>query len=155
MQPPQPEHPLDATLGEVARLVGYDLGDEAVTPGGTLPLTLHWQALGATDRPYTVFVHLVDEAGNIRGYGDGEPGGGQFPTTGWLAGEYLADAHTVNIAADAPPGMYRLEVGLYDPATGARLLTVRRRGSCGAGLRRCRLVGSEEWDANGRGQTLT
>jgi len=95
-----------------------------VAPGGELPVTLHWQALGATDRPYTVFVHLVDEAGTIRGYGDGEPGGGAFPTTGWLTGEYIADAHTVTVAADAPPGAYRLQIGLYDPTTGARLLTI-------------------------------
>jgi hypothetical protein len=119
--PPQPQHPADATFGGVARMVGYDLPVEAIAPGGELPVTLHWQALGATDRPYTVFVHLVDDAEKVRGYGDSEPGGGQFPTTGWLSGEYIADAHTVTVAADAPPGTYRLEVGLYDPATGQRV----------------------------------
>ena len=118
-----PQHPADATFGGVARLVGYDSGAADLISGGELPVTLHWQALGATDRPYTVFVHLVDAAGNIRGYGDSEPGGGQFPTTGWLPGEYIADVHTVTVAADAPPGAYWLEVGLYDPATGQRLLT--------------------------------
>jgi hypothetical protein len=123
MTAPQPEHPLDVTFDETARLVGYDLGETAATPGRTLPITLHWQVLGATDRPHSVFVHLVDEAGSIRGYGDSQPGGGQYPTTGWLAGEYLVDEHTVTVAADAPPGTYRLEVGLYDPATGKRLLT--------------------------------
>jgi len=123
MAAPQPQHAADAAFGDVARLVGYDLPDERVTPGATLPVTLHWQALGATDRPYTVFVHLADETGTIHGYGDGEPGGGQYPTTGWLAGEYIADAHTVAVAADAAPGTYRLEVGLYDPVTGQRLVT--------------------------------
>jgi hypothetical protein len=124
MTPPQPEHAADTTFGGVARLMGYDLPTETIAPGGELSLTLHWQALGATDRPYTIFVHLVDEAWNIRGYGDSEPGGGAFPTTGWLSGEHIADAHTVTVAEDAPPGTYRLEVGLYDPATGQRLLTV-------------------------------
>jgi hypothetical protein len=123
MNPPQPQHPTDATFDGVARLVGYDLPLETIGPGGALPMTLHWQALGATERPYTVFVHLVDEAGTIRGYGDSEPGGNQFPTTGWLSGEYIADAHTVTVSADAPPGAYWLEVGLYDPATGQRLAT--------------------------------
>ena len=88
MTAPNPQHPTDATFGDVARLVGYDLEAADVISGGELPVTLHWQALGATERPLTVFVHLVDEAGNIRGYGDSEPGGGQFPTTGWLPGEY-------------------------------------------------------------------
>jgi hypothetical protein len=120
---PKPQYAADANFGAVARLVGYDLSTASILPGSTLPITLHWQALGATDRPYTVFVHLVDETGAIRGYGDGEPGGGQFPTTGWQAGEHIADAHPVTVVADALAGTYRLDVGLYDPETGQRLLT--------------------------------
>ena len=121
LTPPQPQHPADATFGDVARLIGYDLASAETRPGGALDLTLHWQALASTDRPYTVFVHLLDEAGNVKGYGDSEPGGGAYPTTGWLPGEYLADRHTVTLAPDAPAGTYRLAVGLYDPATGERL----------------------------------
>ena len=120
---PQPQHRADATFGSTARLVGYDLASAETWPGGALDLTLHWQALTSTDRPYTVFVHLLDEAGNIKGYGDSEPGGGAYPTTGWLQGEYLADRHTVTLAPDTPAGTYRLAVGLYDPATGERLKT--------------------------------
>ena len=57
----------------------------------------------------------------MRGYGDSEPGDGAYPTTGWLPGEYLADTHTVAVASEAPPGIYRLAIGLYDPVTGERL----------------------------------
>jgi hypothetical protein len=126
MTPPGPIYAADVRFGEVARLVGYDLAPAAqaeIAPGSALSLTLHWQAIGSTDRAYTVFVHLVDEAGATHGYGDSEPGAGQFPTTGWLPGEYLADRHEVTIVAGAPPGRYRLAVGLYDPATGQRLTT--------------------------------
>ena len=105
LTPPQPQHPADVTFGNVARLIGYDLATPITGrgPGGTLDLTLHWQALAPSDRAYTVFVHLLDEAGNFKGYGDSEPGGGAYPTTGWLAGEYLADRHTITIAPDVPP----------------------------------------------------
>ena len=123
MTPPEPQYPADATFGDAARLAGYDLASAEMRPGGALDLTLHWQALASTDRPYTVFVHLLDEAGTVKGYGDSEPGGGAYPTTGWLPGEYLADRHTVTLAPDAPAGTYRLAVGLYDPATGERLKT--------------------------------
>ena len=123
MTPPQPQHRADATYGNAARLIGYDLAMAEMQPGGTLDLTLHWQALATTDRPYSVFVHLLDEAGNVKGYGDSEPGSGAYPTTGWLPDEHLADLHTVTIAPDAPPGAYRLAIGLYDPATGERLKT--------------------------------
>ena len=120
---PQPQHPADAIFGDVARLIGYDLASAGTQPGRTLDLTLHWQALASTDRAYTVFVHLLDEAGIVRGYGDSEPGSGAYPTTGWLPSEYLADPHTVTIAPDAPSGIYRLAVGLYDPVTRERLKT--------------------------------
>ena len=120
LTPPQPKHPADVDFDDVGKLVGYDLDlpEAGLAQGGTLDLTLHWQALASADRAYTVFVHLVDEKGDIRGYGDSEPGGGAYPTTGWLPGEYLADLHTVTVAPDAPAGTYRLAVGLYDPVTG-------------------------------------
>lgn len=123
--PPQPQHGADVLFAPAGRLIGYDLaaGEEGFRPGAVIPLTLYWQAAAATERPLTVFVHLVNEAGEIRGYGDGEPAGGRLPTTSWLAGEYLTDPHTVSIDAAAPPGAYRLRIGLYDAATGQRLLT--------------------------------
>ena len=123
LTPPQPQHPAEVTFGDAARLAGYDLVSLETQPGGALDLTLHWQALTSTHRPYTVFVHLLDEAGNVKGYGDSEPGGGAYPTTGWLPGEYLTDRHTVTLAPDAPAGTYQVAVGLYDPATGERLKT--------------------------------
>ena len=123
MTSPQPPHPANVTFGGVAGLTGYDLASEEIRPGGALDLTLHWQALAATERPYTIFVHLLDEAGNVIGYGDSEPGGGAYPTTGWFPGEYLADTHTVTVASATPAGTYRLAIGLYDPTTGERLKT--------------------------------
>jgi hypothetical protein len=107
----------------LAELTGYDLTGEEVQAGGSFDVTLHWKALGASERPYTVFVHLLDDEGNIRGYGDGEPGHGAYPTAGWVAGEHIADTHTLRVQADARPGAHRLAVGFYDPTTGERLLT--------------------------------
>ena len=123
MTAPKPAFPAGVTFGNTAHLLGVDLDGGPVDRGGALALTLHWRALGATDRPYTVFVHLLDEQGQVRGNGDGEPGNGTLPTTGWLGGEYLADEHVITAAGDAPAGSYRIAVGLYDPGTGQRLTT--------------------------------
>jgi hypothetical protein len=121
MNPPAPQFSTDVSFGQVARLVGYDQSNIA---DGALTVTLHWRALGASDRPLTVFVHLLDAQGNVVGYGDSEPGYGAFPTTGWLKDEYLADTHTIKSAPGAVSrGHVRLAVGIYDPATGERLLT--------------------------------
>ncbi|MBI4771727.1 MAG: hypothetical protein HY784_15260 [Chloroflexi bacterium] len=51
------------------------------------------------------------------------PAGWTRPTTGWLAGEYIVDEHRVALPAGLASGPLRLFVGLYDPATGVRLLT--------------------------------
>jgi hypothetical protein len=71
---------------------------------------------------YTVFVHLVDPDGTIYGQWDKEPGErSKQPTTGWMEGEVVVDPISVPLATDAPPGNYRLLVGLYLAPDGPRL----------------------------------
>lgn len=122
-EPPLPQFPLAANFGDQASLVGLDLPQAQVKAGESLPLTLYWQAAGTFDKNWTVFVHLIDHNGQIVSQQDQTPGGGQFPTTGWLPGEYLVDPYTLHIPADTPAGReaYRLEIGLYDPNDFSRL----------------------------------
>ncbi len=119
-QPPNPQHPLDLTLQGGHRLVGYDLIARA-EPGAPINLTLYWQPAGPTDIHYSVFVHLIDHQGNILAQDDREPADGDHPTTSWLAGETVADAHAFPFPPTEATGPFGLEVGLYDPLTGRRL----------------------------------
>ncbi len=116
----RPQLEQTATFGAVARLRGFDLQETAVRPGGTVAVTLYWEALGASAQPLSVFVHLLGEDGRVYGQADGEPGGGQYPTPGWAAGEQFRDPHVVAVDPAAPVGRYRLGIGLYDPKTGRR-----------------------------------
>jgi 4-amino-4-deoxy-L-arabinose transferase-like glycosyltransferase len=118
---PAPQFPFEAVFGEQARLVGLDLPQTAVKAGETLPLTLYWQALAPFDRSWKVFVHLTDEAGQIIGQQDQVPGGGEFPTNGWIPNEYLVDRYQLSVPAEARPGNYQLKIGLYDPNDFSRL----------------------------------
>jgi hypothetical protein len=70
---------------------------------------------------YTVFIHLLDERGEMVAQGDQLPGGGGFPTIGWLPGEVIADHYTIPLQKEAPVGDYRIELGMYDVSTGQRL----------------------------------
>ena len=117
---PHPDAAQQADLGNMARLLGYDLPAQ-VTPGGTLRVALYWQALAEAERSYVRFIHLLDTAGQIVAQQDGVPGAGALPTTSWVAGEVLADDAVLDLPGTMPPGTYRLAVGLYDPATGRRL----------------------------------
>lgn len=115
-----------ADLGTAVRLLGYDLPADTYSPGQIIPLTLYWQARQEMSTPYVVFVHLLGPynpatANPIWGQEDIAPQHGERPTTGWSVGEVVADAHRVPIQANAPPGDYEIEVGMYDPATGRRL----------------------------------
>ncbi len=121
--PPAPGLKLGADFGGKAQLVGLDLPLTTVKPGQNLPLTLYWRATARFDKNWTVFVHLTDSQGQIIGQQDQPPGGGQFPTLGWLPGEYLTDSYNLSISPDAPIGQppNLLSVGLYDPHDFSRL----------------------------------
>ena len=118
---PPLQHPISATLDDQATLLGYDLDSDRLTPGQPFTLTLFWRAEATAKVGYVAFVHLLDQAERIHAQSDRVPAAGTRPTTGWLPGEVIHDAHTLTLAPDAPPGRYVLEVGMYDPASGERL----------------------------------
>lgn len=120
--------PVGAALGENVRLLGYSLHEERLPSTGVLPLTLIWQAQGRIDQSYKVFVHLVDDKGQLVAQRDSEPGGGSKPTTAWAVGETITDRVGVLLPADTPPGEYQLRVGMYDPATMERLPVLDAEG---------------------------
>jgi len=124
---PEIEHPMEATLGDQVRFLGYDVSSPSYKRGETLHLTLYWQAMTRMEESYTVFVHLLAKDGIMGGQWDSVPGGGLLPTTSWLEGEVITDEYEVPIKAGAPPGEYVIEIGMYNVYTGGRL-EVRGKG---------------------------
>ena len=125
MMTPQP-----VRLADGVQLAGFRIADEKASfagdelifhPGETLFLRLYWRAGGPAQAPYTVFTHLVGPDGRLYAQWDNPPVQGSYPTTDWQAGEMIVDAYSLPIAPDAPPGDYRLWVGMYNPSTGERL----------------------------------
>jgi hypothetical protein len=115
---PTTQTAIEADFGPDIQLSGYDLGE---LTGSELPLTLYWRATASPTASYLVFIHLVDEDGNIVSQLDTVPAGGARPTSGWRAGEIVSDAHVLPIPDELPPGLYRLNVGIYNPDDGTRL----------------------------------
>ena len=114
------ESPVRFGVGPDIELVGYRLG-EGAQPGQPLKIALYWRARAAPPEDYTVFVHLVNTAGELVAQHDGQPVGGDYPTSFWDAGETVKDEHEIELPAGLAPGEYRVQVGLYRPADGARL----------------------------------
>jgi len=92
-----------------------------ITP--TLALTLTWQAVAPLADDYTVFVHVLASEAKIA-QRDSHPCDGECPTAGWQPGEIVVDRHRLHLPLDAPPGPYRLAVGLYLLDTGERASVV-------------------------------
>jgi hypothetical protein len=87
-------------------------------------VTLVWRAETETYTSYHVFLHLLDSDGDVVAQSDGVPAGWTRPTTGWLAGEYITDVHTLALPTDpSHSASYSLLTGLYNPVTGERLTT--------------------------------
>lgn len=122
------QHPMEVDLNGKVNLLGYDLVEMEVEPGGTLHLTLYWQAEKEIDTSYKVFTHLLDGGGQLWGQKDSLPCSGEAPTTGWFPGEIVVDEYGMLIEPDAPPGEYVIEVGMYDPETGERLPVFNEKG---------------------------
>jgi hypothetical protein len=109
------QHRVDANLEHRVRLLGYDLGlDETrqLRAGGSLPVTLYWQATREMDTSYKVSVQLVG-ANGVLVQADAVPVAWARPTTGWVTGEVLVDEYTLELPGDVQKGTYRLIVGLY------------------------------------------
>jgi flagellar biogenesis protein FliO len=111
---------LDADFDSQFTLLGYDLPRSTVVAGGSLNLTLYWQARRQQAKNYSSLAQLIDDKGNVVSAQDNlHPG--QYPTSLWQPWGYVTDPHSLPLPPDTPPGRYMLIVGLYEPDTWRRL----------------------------------
>jgi hypothetical protein len=109
-------HVVSANLAGQVALLGYDLPQRRVQPGGALPITLHWQALKTIGADLITFYHLV----NIHDQQEVWKGKDRRPrylysTFIWASGEIVTDPYEFEIDPTMPDGIYNLLVGLYLP----------------------------------------
>lgn len=112
---------VDARLGDHVELLGYTLPSTMISAGDTFSVTLFWRSDGLVGADNHVFVHLLDQGGNLVAQHDGVPASRGRPTWGWQEGEVVRDEHPLPVPAGLPRGTYTLSVGMYDYGTKARL----------------------------------
>jgi 4-amino-4-deoxy-L-arabinose transferase-like glycosyltransferase len=112
--------PTARAFEDTAIFIGASDGvTQTLRPGETRQFVTRWRAVDPIENPRRIFVHLVDPAtGKIIAQHDGL----DAPTKFWQAGDEIAQIHTLHIPDDAPPATYEIWLGLYDPATGVRVL---------------------------------
>ncbi len=108
---------VEANFANQVRLLGYNLGANRAEPGGGIPITLYWQALDWMGYDYTIFVRLLAADQTSHGGRDRLPREG-YRTLYWAPGEIVVDPFGAPVDADAPAGIYYLNVGLYQEVNG-------------------------------------
>ncbi len=103
-------------FGGAIRLVYYDTYSGVMLPGQKYDMTIYWDKIAPIDINANVLVRLVDQDGHQLMRIEGWPKG--VATAKWEMGELLRDNnYEVRILEGTPPGLYRIEVSIYDPAT--------------------------------------
>ena len=87
----------------------------------TITIKLWWRAITEVGEDYAIFVHLVDDRGNVVAQADGVPMAGRYPTGAWTPGERIVDLRVLPLPKELPTGTYHLWVGVYNLLDGQRL----------------------------------
>lgn len=124
-----PTQRVNETFANGIELIGFDLDSrQSFSAGSQIPLTLYWKSNGSINTTYKVFTHLLGDVYNadqnnfLWGQQDNQPENGKRPTPSWRADEIIIDRYAIPFQLNAPAGRYRIEIGLYDPISGERLL---------------------------------
>ncbi|MBN1992329.1 MAG: glycosyltransferase family 39 protein [Anaerolineae bacterium] len=114
---PTLQYPLGGEFGNELRLLGYNLSPHPRF-GDPLMVTFFWRVLASPPAERFVYLRLLDAQGHVWAQADSPPVMGLWPVDRWQPGMLIEDAQELSVPPGMPAGMYRLEVGLYDPASG-------------------------------------
>jgi hypothetical protein len=93
-----------------------------------LGVLLRWKTNRPLASSYKVFVHVVDDSGQLIAQDDSIPSIWTYPTIAWPSGELIPDFHWIRLPQIAVGKSYTVMVGLYDENTGVRLNLVDSTG---------------------------
>jgi len=121
-EPPPAPDAWQALLGDHIALVSAEIVPAQVRPGAVVRIDVRWYVpRGRPQQDYTTLIHLGQPDRPPLSTGDSPPLGGSYPTRAWANGETIDDNYRLVIPADLPAGRYPVWIGMYDPASGARL----------------------------------
>ena len=118
---PLPQYQLLAEFYDGVRLLGYDLAQSHYRAGETVDIALYWQALAPVNQPYTVFVQVINPVGELVVGWDNPPCQRTCPTQSWQQDEILRDEYRIDLPNELEPGIYLVQIGLYQSGTAAPL----------------------------------
>lgn len=109
-------------------LAAVDMPQQTVKAGETVPFFTYWQVLQSDPSPVVAFAHLTSDGVDIWGQQDWL----DVNMAGLQPGDYFAQLHQLQVNAETPPGSYHIQLGLYRPDSGNRLLIEVDEGNVSA-----------------------
>jgi hypothetical protein len=119
-QPPATSSPLNIRFGDNLWLESVALSRD-LHAGDFAEAAFVWRADKPLDAQYKFSLRLEDASGNIWMQRDNDPFGGLKPTTEWATDQDITDTEGFFIPPDAPPGVYSLELAIYNAESHAPL----------------------------------
>lgn len=108
-------------------LLGYEATSTA-KPCEWAQFWMYWrvkQDLNGQQLPLSIFVHLLDQTGELK-VGRDLLG---FPSAGWRAGDGWVQQNDLQLPCTIEPGTYQLEIGVYSQADGSRWQVIDAAGT--------------------------
>ncbi len=105
-------NPIHVNLENQIELIGYSLDRRAASPGEPILLTLFWRGRSKMPSDYTVFTHVLQPPETLWAQQDKPL---QPASSSWSIGQVVSDTYELKIKPEAAPGVYDIEVGVYDP----------------------------------------
>ncbi|MCS6801999.1 MAG: DUF2079 domain-containing protein [Chloroflexota bacterium] len=119
--PIAPTFPLEVNFARRIALDGADVTPTTLRAGETVTVTLWWRALIDVPQDVVLFIHLIGPDGERWTQLDKQPTEDWFGTSRWKAGRRFRVPYELTLPTTAPPGDYRIVVGLYDVNSQRRL----------------------------------
>jgi mannosyltransferase len=120
----QMQRPLWHSLGDVIAFLGYSTHPIIAQAGGTVHITLFWQALAEMERDYSVFIHVIGPDDRRWAQADRllrQVQHGGYTTSSWQVEEIVREEYELELAPEAPLGEYIVRAGIYYWENGERL----------------------------------
>jgi hypothetical protein len=114
---PRPGSAFDAVFGEELEFLGFDWTGNCLQ-GEICEMITYWRVLSPVDGSRRIFLHLVDQDGQIIVQDDALGA----PAEHWQPDDLLIQLFSIDMPLGAEAA--GLRIGVYDPVTGLRLITV-------------------------------
>ncbi|OQY44161.1 MAG: hypothetical protein B6242_13305 [Anaerolineaceae bacterium 4572_78] len=114
-----PANPTYYRFGDSIKLIGWDMTENNIM--------LYWQIQVKLTEDYVIFVHLIDEKGELLWGHDAPPISDIYPTTAWHTHLTITDPHP-HPPHDLMTESTHIAIGIYHPQTFIRLDVIDSHG---------------------------